>query len=167
MKKRKGGKKCIALALAALVAFALPAAAAEPIKVYGGANAVWFDSPIGGPSDFELGATARASLQPHLSLVGSGWYGVQENYLRATAGFRVTATDVDNSDFSVGFGLQYLVCDDEDIRPTEWQGETSIGWKPGMGPLVLGAQAFYGMKSNQAGLLVAARYPLFTVGGAR
>lgn len=127
---------------------------AEPIvKVYGGANLIGYDGAI--PSDFEAGVTARASLQPHVSLVGASFYGFERDDIRTTAGFRLTASDVDNPNFSVGVGMQYQIGDG-----SEWQGETSIGWKPGIGEFVLGAQGFYGLKSNAAGALIAVRHPL-------
>src|SRR3970040_789592 len=70
------------------------------IKGAAGINGVWFDANGSvPPSDFEVGAVARASGQHHLSLVGAVWYGIDHSYLRAVIGPVVTATDVDDRNF--------------------------------------------------------------------
>lgn len=142
----------LALALLAVTSFA----AEKPVKVYGGLNGLWYDAPAGNPSELEAGVTARASLQPHISLVGSAMYGFESDDIRTTAGWRVTVSDVENPNFSIGVGMQYRIGDG-----SEWQGETTVGWRPGYGEFVLGAQGFYGLKSNEAGALIAVRHPLF------
>lgn len=153
-------------ALIVALCFVLPATAfaqaKDVIKVYAGANGIWFDGPSPAPSDFELGGNARASLSPHISVVGSGYYGLGESYFRGSGGVRLTATDVTDPDFSVGIGLQYQASTKPSIRPQEWAPDVSVGWKPfaQIPRLTIGAQGSYGLKSNKAYLIAAARYAL-------
>jgi len=136
--------------------------APKVVKLYGGANAVWFDDN-GLPSDFEIGGTGRASLSPHLSLVGSAFYGIDKSYLTAAGGLRITATDVNDPDFSIGFGMQYRASSKPGVRPEEWYPDVSLGWKPWpveMPNVVVGVQGGYGLTSNQAFALVALRFYL-------
>jgi hypothetical protein len=132
-------------------------------KVYGGANAVWFNGPDGLPSDFELGGTARASLSPHISLVGSGFWGLDKSYTIGRGGVRITATDVNDPNFSVGIGAEYQVSTKQDIRPEEWIYTASLGFKPWpqvYPRLIIGAQGAYGSESQQGSLILAARFLL-------
>lgn len=148
------------LMLAALL-LATPAFAAEyPVKLFAGANAVSFDGSL--PSDFELGGTGRLSASPHLSAVGGVFYGVGHSYLRGNFGFRVTATDVDNRDFSIGIGLQYQASSEPAKRPEEWAPDVTVGWRPfaDMPKVSVGAQGSYGLDSNTAMLILAVRYEL-------
>lgn len=134
----------------------------KTFAVYGGVNGIWFDNQSE-PADLELGGTLRASLSPHLAGIGSLYYGVDKSYLRSTVGARVTATDVNNRDFSIGFGAAYQSATEPDVRPEEWISEVSLGWRPWpetMPKLVLGAQGQYGLKSNEAAVLLAARWKL-------
>jgi hypothetical protein len=148
--------------LLVLMLLAAPAAAQEKVfAVYGGANVISFDGVAELPRDFEIGGTGRASLSPHISLVGSTFYGIDNSYLRGTAGVRITATDVDNRDFSVGLGAEYQASSEPDLRPEEWTTTVSLGWRPWpdtQPKLILGAGGFYGLDSNQAGALFAVRY---------
>lgn len=152
------------LCVVALVLLASPALAGEPVfKLSAGANAIWYDGPAGLPSDFELGGTGRASLSPHISAVGGLFFGLDNSYVRAPIGVRITASDVQNQSFSIGLGVQFQASSEPKIRPQEWAPEVSIGWKPwpeDMPNLVLGAQGFYGLDSNQATALIAARWYL-------
>lgn len=144
---------------------AATAAQAEPVvKLFLGANAATFDAAPGRlPSDYELGGNARASLSPHISLVGSVYKGLDQDYLRESIGARVTATDVENRDFSIGLGIQYHTSDNVTVRPEEWAPDATIGWRPWPDKLrkitVIG-QGGYGLTSNQASLIVGARYEL-------
>ena len=140
-----------------------PPPAASVLKLYLGVNGIWFDGPDGPPADLELGAGARASLSPHISLVGSGWYGASQSYFRGSIGARLTVTDVTNPDFSIGVGAQYQASTKPEIRPQEWCPDVSVGWRPwpkDFSPLTLVAQGAYGMESNRAYLLAGARYAL-------
>ena len=151
-----------------MVLLASPVIAQEPIaKIYGGVNGLWYEGIDKFPPDFELGLNGRASLSPHLSVVAAAFYGIGEAYSRGSAGIRVTATDALDPDFSVGFGIQRHASDDPGIRPEEWAPDASVGWRPWpvlMPHLVVGAQGSYGLTSNQASVLVAARYHLLSFG---
>lgn len=151
------------LAIALLLLLPLAAQAAEPVvKVYAGANGVWYDGPEGLPSDYEAGLNGRASLSPHISLVGGTWYGFKNEFVRAAGGLRITVTDPAARDLSVGLGAQYQTSSDDLIRPTEWTADASIGWRPWPeNKLVIGAQAGYGFDTSRASMMVALRYPLF------
>jgi hypothetical protein len=139
-----------------------PTPYSDVVQVYAGANGIWFDGPDGPPGDLELGGAARASLSPHMSLVGGGFYGVNHSYFRGSAGLRLTVSDVDNPNFSVGVGLQYQASTKPSIRPQEWAPDVSIGWRPwpSLDRVTVGAQASYGMDSNRAYLIAAIRYRL-------
>lgn len=162
-------KVCIKAALAVIVGSLLlggVARAQEPVKsvkVNLGANTVSFDGQF--PSDFELGGTARAGVSPHLALVGGAFFGLGHSYTRANLGVRVTATDVDNRDFSVGFGGEYQLSSEPSIRPEEWAGVVAIGYRPwpvDIPRLVVGASGSYGFDSNTAMLVLALRWNLTT-----
>ena len=67
--------------IALLLCLAVPAHGEEVFKVYAGANAVSWDGAAAKlPSSFELGGNARASLSPHISLVGSAYKGINRDY---------------------------------------------------------------------------------------
>ena len=131
------------------------------LKLYAGADVVSYDGTF--PSDFEAGLNGRASLSPHIAVVGSGKYGFDQSYLQWKIGPRITATDVNNRDFSIGIGTQYATCSDPDIRPNEWQVDASLGWRPRpveFPKFIVGAQAGYGLTSNVPSLDIAVRYEL-------
>lgn len=147
-----------------LLMLLVPAMAQAQAKVFGlalAANGVWFDDDTS-PADFELGAAVKASLSPHISAVGDLAYGVDHSYIRGAAGVRVTATDVDNKNFSVGLGIQYHVCNKEELRPEEWAPDATVGWRPwpNVPEVVLIARGQYGLTSNEALALVGVRYVL-------
>ncbi|MEY2849639.1 MAG: hypothetical protein RI885_2306, partial [Actinomycetota bacterium] len=134
---------------------------------YLGANGVWTDSQETMPSDFELGGNVSVSLQHRLSVVGCSYYGLQQEYLRASAGGRYTVTDVDNNDFSIGVGLQYHVSSDEALRPKEWAADVTIGFAPvpkDMPALTVILQGSHGLTTETTAAYVGGR---FTLGGAR
>lgn len=130
--------------------------------LYGGANVVWFDNDAR-PSDFEIGANARAALSPHIALVGSTYFGIDNSYLRASLGTRITATDAYNQNFSVGFGIQRHFSSEPALRPEEWAPDVTVGWKPwpiSAPKLSLGVQGQYGLSSTTAAILAGVRYKL-------
>src|SRR4249920_1914303 len=122
-------RKLIIAALLAMLC-AMPASAqTSVVKAALGAQGVWYDDNVK-PSDFELGGNVRASLSPHISAVGAGYYGFAHSYLRGSAGFRITATEVDDPDFSIGLGMVYNFSSEPSIRPEEWTPDASMGWRP-------------------------------------
>ncbi len=85
----------------ALLVLLLPAVArAEAvITPFVGANAVSFQGH-NYPSDFEGGGGIAASLSPHITGQAAGWYGLGEGYARGIFSAIVTATDVNDENFS-------------------------------------------------------------------
>lgn len=152
------------LILAALMLCASSAWAEEQyVKIYAGFNAVSFDGSVTKPpSDYEAGASARASLSPHLSLTGSAWKGLARDYSRATFGARLTATDVNEPDFNVFLGGDYQASSNKALRPQEWQAGAGFGWRPWKThkKVVVGAEADYGISSKIVSALAALRYEL-------
>jgi hypothetical protein len=125
-----------------------------------GVNAVWMDA-VSDPG-IEASGNAAMSLSPHLSLVGGLSTGLgSDSYLRSTVGVRVTATDVDNPDFSIGLGIQYRNTSDPDRGPSEWCPDVSVGLKPlsaRLPSITLVGQGWYGLNSDVAGCLAGVRY---------
>lgn len=151
-------KLLVALTLLSFTVLHSADALADPVvKVYAGVNTASFQG--GFPSDFELGGTARASLSDHLSLVGGTFYGFGGSYLRGSAGVRVTATDVNDPNFNVGFGISYQASSEPTLRPQEWCPEVVVGYRlPAYSKVIIGAQGSYGLNSRSAMLVLAARY---------
>ena len=150
------------LIAALMLLIAVPAFAAGPVlSLAAGTNAISFDGVADLPSDFELGGNAAVSLSPHISGVGSAYFGLGQSYLRGTVGVRVTATDVQNQAFSAGFGASYVASDKPSLRPSEWNGEAAVGivpWPEMFPRITLVALGGYGLTSNQASILFGARY---------
>ena len=160
--------KRYAIILAALLA-ATAAQAQETYpaaKVFGlalGASGVWYDAAgADNPSDVELGVHARASLSPHISAVGSGAYGLDNQYVTAAGGVRVTATDVKDRTFSIGIGIQYRWYDDELFAPAEWEPDVAVGWKPWEdAPVIVTGTGAYGLDSERPRATLGVRYRLY------
>jgi hypothetical protein len=148
--------------IVALLLFCLAAPAfADPVlNVHAAANAVWFDDDAK-PSDFEVGATGSASLSPHISVVGGIFAGVANSYVRANPGIRITATDVERQDFSIGLGIAYQLSS-ESARPQEWTPNVALGWGPwkSLPRLTVGGEFGYGLESETAFAIAAARYSI-------
>jgi len=137
--------------------------AAGAFTLAAGANGAWLQGPDAAfPQALEAGATASSSLSPHISLVGSGFYGFKENYERYSAGARVTATDVADPNFNVYLGVQYRGGSKDSVRPNEWAPDAGFGWKPNKNwpRVIVGADAGYGLQSNKVLAIVALRYVL-------
>lgn len=152
-----------------LLGLAPRAQAADAIdgpRVFGAAlvvNGLWYDAQDPIKSDIEGGLALKASLSPHISLVGSSSYGAIHRYWRYAGGVRITATDVENRNFSVGFGFQFRGNYDDVLKPDEWAPDATVGWRPWpslMPDVVLLAQGWYGIDTNRAGALAGARYVL-------
>jgi hypothetical protein len=119
----------ILAALSFLALAGYQSAHADPVLTpYVGANSISYNNNIA--SDFELGGGGSASLSPHISAVGSAWYGVGHTYLRGTIGARVTASDVNDPNFSIGIGGQYNASSKPDLRQEGWDGDVTLGWRP-------------------------------------
>ena len=153
--------------LAALATIPRPTVAqtlAESVHVYGGANGAWLNGPGAAfPADFEAGGSVSASLSPHISLVGSSFYGFSHSYTRWDGGARVTATDVDNPNFNVYLGIRYRGGSKADVQPNEWAPDAGFGWRPDpkrWPNITVGADAGYGLDSDRVLSYLAIRYQL-------
>ena len=123
----------VLLALLILGVYAIGAslAHAEPVVQFAlGANGVWYDSGAPYPNDVEVGSNASVSLSQHISAVGSAYYGINQSLLSGDAGGRVTVTDADNQNFSIGLGATYQMSSEADKRPQEWIATAVAGWRP-------------------------------------
>lgn len=96
-----------------------------------GGQGVWVDEG-GSPAFRDIEAVGRAaiSLTPHVSVVGGVSYGVDRAYVRGSGGVRLTATDENNPDFSVGVGVSRHYVSEPGSGLDEAAAEGSIGWKP-------------------------------------
>jgi hypothetical protein len=130
-------------------------------NLYAGANGIWFSNGTAEKADVEAAGNASMSLSPHLSAVGSVDYGFAHSYIRSSAGARVTASDVQNPDFSIGLGIQYHFSSVEWMRPNEWAPDASFGWRPWPGQyprISLTGLAWYGLESQKAACNLGVRY---------
>ena len=128
-----------------------------------GANGIWFDGVTAMPSDFEVGGNVAASLQPHISLVGAGYYGFAHSYVRGSLGARFTATNPDDPNFSVDLGGQYHMSSEPSIRPEGFAPDASIGWRPWplqLPAIIVVAQGSYNITANQASVIAGVRLAL-------
>lgn len=158
----------IAASLALLSAWpAFAQIAPPPANVFGialGAHGVWLDGASAATvSDIEGGLNARASLSPHISLVGSGGYGFVNEYLTGAGGLRITATDVKDRTFSVGVGIQYRWYDDIAYGLREWMPDVGVGWRPwaDVPNFIISGTGAYGMTSKRARATLGARFVLY------
>jgi hypothetical protein len=150
------------VALLALAAVAPSHASTNGVmNAYVGANGAWFTNADPYQGDLELTGNLSASLSPHISAVGGMAWGTCNSYLRGSAGVRITATDVNDQDFSIAVGAQYRIASKEELRPNEWATDVSIGYRPfpvDWPRLTLIGQGWYGLTSQKAGALVGARW---------
>ena len=134
---------------------------ADVVRFSAGIQGAWYDEEAF-PSDFEIGGTVAASLQPHISAVGGAFYGVGETYLRGSLGGRYTVTDVDNPRFSVGLGASYHGGSEPSVLPEEWVADASFGWRPAASitRLIVVGQGGYGFTTSKARGLLGLRWQL-------
>lgn len=134
---------------------------ANTTSLAGGVQGVWWDGVNAPGPDVEAVANGAMSLSPHISLVGAVAFGLTDSYLRSTVGARVTATDVDNEDFSIGLGIQYHNASVSELGPNEWCPDVSLGIRPWprQAPAVtLTGLGWYGLESGRAGCAVGAKW---------
>ena len=159
----------LAFALALLASFGRPddcdgADLRDVVRLYAGANGVWFDGPATAfPSDFEGGGRATASLSPHLSVGSDVYYGFRNSYVRWSVGPRVTVTDVEDPNFSVGLGTSYHGGSEPSVLPEEWVADAAFGWRlaPTAFPrLILVGWGGYGFTTSKARGILGLRWQL-------
>ena len=134
---------------------------ANTTSLYAGANGVWFDGANAPGPTLEAAGNASMSLSPHLSLVGAVGFGLTKTYVRSSGGIRVTATDVDDPNFSVGLGVQYHASSVKELGRSEWCPDVSVGlrpWPQKWPAISLTALGWYGLDSKSAGCDAGARY---------
>lgn len=155
--------------IALCLCFAAEARSEDPLRAYAGINGVWYDDDAR-PADFEAGGNLRASLSPHISLVSAAYYGFERSYLRGSLGGRITATDVNDPNFSIGIGMQYHASTEPAVRPEGWAPDVSLGWKPQperWPAIVLVGQAAYLTGQDEVLVIAGVRYDLGSFGGVR
>lgn len=134
----------------------------DVVKLAAGVNGAWFDGTTTAfNADFEAGGNAAASLSPHLSWVGAAYYGFDHSYFRWSTGGRVTVTDTENPNFSVGLGIQYHGASEAELKPAEWAPDASFGWLPAPDrwpALAVIGQAGYGLETNRTRAILGLRY---------
>lgn len=96
-----------------------------------GGQGVWVDSG-NFPAFRDAEAIVRASvgITPHVNIVGGVSYGVDKSYLRGSGGVRLTATDVNDPNFSIGIGISRHYVSEPGAGMDEAAGEAAIGWRP-------------------------------------
>lgn len=132
------------------------------LKVWAGANAVWFDDSAK-PADVELGLTSAASLYHPISLVGSAFVGIDKQYVSGSGGVRFSLSDSAAYAASVALSAERQFSNKKELRPNEWVGKASVGFRPWpkeTPQVVLGFQTSYGFTSNTFNYLAAFRYRL-------
>ena len=152
--------------LAATIALAVLAVPAEAstngvMSAYVGGNAAWWVEADPYQADAELTGSLSASLSPHISLVGGAEWGLCNSYVRGHAGARITVTDVNDQNFSIGVGAQYRMASKAVLRPNEWAADVSVGYVPlpdKYPRLSLVGQGWYGFDTHRAGALLGARW---------
>ena len=132
-----------------------------------GGSGVWVDEG-GAPAfrDVEGVGTAAVSLTPHISVVGAVAYGVDRSYVRGSGGVRLTATDVNNPDFSVGVGVSRHYVSEPESGLDEAAAEAVVGWKPlAQSKWILGGSAVYGLDTGRRRFSVSLIWPFKLVDG--
>lgn len=141
----------------------------EATSIGVGGGGVWVEEGSGPVfKDAEAVGRGAISVTPHVSLVGGLAYGVDRSYLRGSAGFRLTATDVNNPDFSIGVGISRHWASEEGIMD-EAAAEAAVGWRPVPGrSFILTGLAAYGIDTGRQIFSAAVVFPLKkVVGGAQ
>jgi hypothetical protein len=158
--------KVLLVVLAALILPALALGATPAVaSLYAGVNGVWFqdtaDVPAPFKADIEAVGHGKISLSPHLSGVGTVAYGFSNTYFRYSAGGRVTVTDTENKNFSMGLGIEYRGASIPGLKPDEWCPGAAVGvrpWPDHWPKLIVGGEGWYGLETGRAGMALAARW---------
>lgn len=161
-------KRILLLTAALAVLLALPARAAtfgEYASVHVGANGVWLDGAGAAfPSDFEAGMSISIALHERVKLIGDGFYGFSNSYLRGDVGGKIVVSDkAAQDDLAIYLVGKYRGGSTADVRPHEWAFGAGAGFRPfpaGAPNLTLGLEAARGVKSDIVLLYVAARWAL-------
>lgn len=127
----------LVLGIAALGAVLLlwphPSHAASGPAYFGsvGANGAWFDGTgTSWPADFEANGNLWGSVSPHIDLGAEAQYGFSHSYLAGEGWVKVTATDVDDTNFSMFLSAGYGGGSVSALQPSEWKLGAGFGWVP-------------------------------------
>ena len=158
-----------AVMLAAVLFTAPPSQSASvwsAMSVGIGGQAVWVDEG-NEPAFRDAEAIGRASLgiTPHVNIVGGLSYGVDKSYLRGSGGVRLTATDVNDPNFSIGVGISRHYQSEPGAGLDEAAGEAAIGWKPfASSRVILTGLAAYGLDTGRRVFSAGIVFPWKVVG---
>lgn len=119
-------------------------------------------------NEFEAVGKGALSITPHVSVVGSVAYGVNQPYIRSSIGARITATDVTDDTFSVGVGASRWFVNDPADALDEWAVEAAVGWKPlTRWPVLVTGLAAIGVDSGRRTFLAGLILPIKLAGGSQ
>jgi hypothetical protein len=134
-----------------------------------GGQGVWVDAG-NFPAFRDAEAIARASIgiTPHVNIVGGVSYGVDKSYLRGSGGVRLTATDVNDPNFSIGIGISRHYASEPGAGLDEAAGEASIGWKPfASSKVLLTGLAAVGLDTGRRVFSAGVVWPITLAGGGK
>lgn len=164
---KKASIAAVLLSALALCPFRADAASVWSAMSVGiGGQAVWVDDG-NEPAFRDAEATGRASLgvTPHVNVVGGISYGVDKSYLRGSGGVRITATDVNDPNFSIGIGISRHYQSEPGAGLDEAAGEAAIGWKPfASSRVILTGLAAYGLDTGRRVFSAGVVWPWKVVG---
>lgn len=158
----------LVIAVAAATLFTTAARAGtfgEYATVAFGVNGMWRDGAGSDlPQDFEAGAALSVALHERLKLIGDGYWGFTNAYLRGDAGAKVVVSDKQNQDnLAIYLVGKYRAGSTARVRPDEWAFGAGAGFRPlpaDLPLLTLGIEAARGATSDIVDLYVAARWAL-------
>jgi len=134
-----------------------------------GGQGVWVDA--GNPPAFrDAEAIVRAAIgiTPHVNIVGGVSYGVDKSYLRGSGGVRLTATDVNDPNFSIGIGISRHYVSEPGAGLDEAAGEAAIGWKPFTSSnVLLTGLAAVGLDTGRRVFSAGVVWPIALAGGGK
>lgn len=152
------------LALASvLLLFALPAKA-DDAHFYGafGANGAWLTgTDPAWPADLEAAGVLWASPSPHIDAGVDAQYGFSHSYLSGSGWLKVTATDVNDRNFSIYLKVGYRGGSVAAFQPSEFVTGAGFGWVPSpesFPRFLITGDAALGVDSNLATVRIGGRY---------
>lgn len=134
-------------------------------KVWVGANAAFNSATdsLDKFNDVEVGLTSAANLYHPISVVASGFVGVDKQYVYGSIGPRIALSDSTAHSYGTAISFERQFSSDETFKQNEWVAKASVAFRPWpteTPQVVLGAQGFYGISSNTAGVSAALRYQI-------
>ena len=178
------GYSIFALLLLVVGFFCSPAHAAgvspwDAVSLSVGVQGRWLDQGgLAADRSIEGAGNAALGLTPHVSLTGGVAYGFGDSYVRGQVDARITATDVNDTDFNVWLGAGRYFSEHPSDGLNEWAGKAGLGWRPlgskmdpdgtvAPSPFVVGATAAYGLDTERRSVTVALVYAFKITKGVR